>query len=319
MNFEQIDLFEPYKYFPECHAAYITEMPNHKLYVSFFGGTKEKAKDVGSYIVKKHISEPIDKWTAPKLFMKDPHKSTGTTHFFVPPNKKEIWTFYNLMEGKGWSTCHTARHIYRNGHWEARDFIRKMIGWNTRGKIIVLDNGDYLHPMHDELLGYKAYFQISRDQGKTWKTFGPVKTPKGCLEPSVVQLLDGRLLCYLRTKEREIYQSWSSDKGRHWTKATPTGFPNPDSMVELLRLPNGNLVLGYNHSPKKRNPLNICYSKNNAETWSKPKTIAESDGDGTYSYPCMIYGSDNHIHLVYTNSRKTIRYAKFDEEWLYSD
>ena len=60
--------------------------------------------------------------------------------------------------------------------------------------------------------------------------------------------------------------------------------------------------------------MNLRYSLDNARTWSNPKTIAE--GDFEYSYPCMIYGSDERIHLVYTNNRKTIRYAVFTQDWL---
>jgi predicted neuraminidase len=317
MIFNQIDLFEPDKFFHECHAAYITEMPSRKLFVTFFGGSKDKAKDVGSYLVKKHICSN-DNWSSPKLFVKEPNKATGSAFLFVAPEKNEIWVFYNLMQGKGYSMCNTVRHIYKNGCWQKRDYLRRMIGWNSRGKIVVLDNGDYVHAMHDELLGYKAYFQISNNKGRTWKIYGPVKTKKGCLEPAVVQLNDGRLLCFLRTKEREIYQSISSDRGKHWMKAISTGIPNPDSEVELLKLPNGNILLAYNHSSTKRNPLNVRFSIDNAQTWSKPKIIAESEGKESFSYPCMIYGSDNNIHMVYTNSGKTIRYAKFDEEWLYS-
>jgi predicted neuraminidase len=315
--FEQIDLFEPERYFNECHAAYICEMPNRSLIVSFFGGTREKAADVGSWIVKKKID--ADTWSEPALFHKVPGKSTGTTHFFVPPERSEIWAFYNLMQGKGrfagWSTCNTIRHIYRKNFGWSTDHIRYMIGWNTRGKVLVLDNGDYLFPMHDELFyAYRATFLISHDRGKSWRKGGWIKTPKGCLEPSVIQLRDGRLLCFLRCKEREIYQAWSADRGHHWTAPAATGIPNPDSMVELLLLPDDTIVLAYNHSTKGRCPLNLRYSKDHARTWSEPVTIADNGSE--FSYPCMIYGSDRNIHLVYTNNRKTIRYTKFSPDWL---
>jgi predicted neuraminidase len=293
-------------------------MPNRSLIVSFFGGTREKAPDVGSWIMKKHI-DSTDVWGVPHLFHKVPGKSTGTTHFFVKPDKSEIWAFYNLMQGKGklagWSTCNTMRHIFRKNQGWSTDHIRYMIGWNTRGKVLVMDNGNYLFPMHDELiLSYRATFLISKNQGKTWKKGGWIKTPKGCLEPSVIQLKNGHLLCFLRTKEREIYMAWSFDRGKSWTPPASTKIPNPDCMVELLLLPDETIVLVYNHSNKGRTPLNIRYSQDNARTWSEPKTLAE--GDAEYSYPCMIYGSDGNIHLVYTNNRKTIRYAKFNQKWL---
>lgn len=310
--YEKKLLFKQDTYFNQCHAPYITEMPNHKLFVSFFGGTREKAKDVGSWLVTKPIESAC--WSEPRLFLKAKKKSMGGGHFFVSPDKHEIWLFYNLMHGPGWSTCNTARHIYTKDGWQPRDYIRKMIGWNTRGKVLVLDNGNYLMPMHDELLGYKAYFLLSKDFGRTWKSYGPVRTEEGCLEPTVVQLRNGILLCFLRTKEREVYQSWSLDRGKTWTKATSTGIPNPDSMVELLVLPDGTLVHVYNHSKITRSPLNVSYSTDNGKTWSHQKTL--EDGGAEFSYPCMIYGSDGLIHLVYTYKRKTIAYAKFSQEWL---
>ncbi|MHA1339595.1 MAG: exo-alpha-sialidase [Promethearchaeota archaeon] len=350
MYFKQADVFMPDLYFPQCHSASIIEMPNKSLIVSFFGGSREKAKDVGSYICKKKLKDPITKWTPPKLFIKWKNKPTGTANFFVPPNKRneEVWVFYNLMHGKGWSTCNCIRHIYRKRNvatlenynncnrgiiksgtnknhkiekrgWLKHDYIRRMIGWNTSGKILVADNGTYILPMHDELFGYKAYFLISKDSGKTWKKSGPIKTKKGCLEPRIIQLKDGRILCFLRTKEREIYCSWSLDRGKTWTKPYSIGLPNPDSMVDAVLSPNNRIILVYNHSKTKRNPLVLCYSEDNGKNWSKPKIIKQrKEKQGEFSYPWIIFGSDRFFHLAYTNNRKTITYAKFDEEWAIS-
>ncbi|MBD3351183.1 MAG: hypothetical protein GF364_06830 [Candidatus Lokiarchaeota archaeon] len=314
MLFEKYDLFKENKYFNQCHAPYIIEMPNRDLFVSFFAGSHEKAKDVGSWVISKNINDEY--WSKPRLFLKTETRSMGGGHFFIPPNKQEIWLFFNLMHGRGWSTCNTARYIYDKAGWHKRDYLRKMIGWNTRGKILVLDNGDYLMPMHDEILGYKAYFLISKDSGKHWKAYGPIKTKKGCLEPTVIQLSNGLLYCLLRTKEREIYEVWSKDRGRSWTKPMTTEIPNPDSMIELLYLNESNtIILAYNHSNDKRSPLNVRISQDNAHSWSEPSTLEE--GEGEYSYPCMILGSDENIHLVYTSRRKTIGYIKFDRDWLF--
>ncbi|MHA1819154.1 MAG: exo-alpha-sialidase [Promethearchaeota archaeon] len=372
MLFEKYDLFEKNKYFNECHSAGIVEMPNRSLVVSFFAGTREKARDVGTYIVKKKIVADKTEWTQPKLFFKDPKRSMGTGYFFIPPGKKEIWLYYNLMQGSGWSTCNIAYHVFKDGSWSERKFIKRMIGWVSRGKILVLKNGDFFMPLHDELLGYKAYFKISTDGGKRWKNYGPIKTRKGCLEPSVVQIDDGRLYCILRTKEREVFESWSHDNGRRWSQARPTGIPNPDSQEELLYLSidylneylaklkysldkwekkndnhdtnedikgvgsydntkgtrenlihllennikrnKGIILMFNNHSKESRSPLSIYYSLDYAKTWSAPINI--QIGKGEFSYPNAVLGSDGHIHLVFTNKRKTIRYVKMDLEWV---
>jgi len=85
-------------------------------------------------------------------------------------------------------------------------------------------------------------------------------------------------------------------------------------MVELVTLPGGELVLAYNHSADRRSPLCLRYSTDGARTWSTPVIVAS--GDGEFSYPCMIAGSDGRVHLVYTNNRRTITYARFTMDML---
>ncbi|MHA1369685.1 MAG: exo-alpha-sialidase, partial [Promethearchaeota archaeon] len=298
----------------QCHSPAIFEMPNKTLIVSFFAGSHEKAKDVGSWMIKRRWRS--SEWTEPRLFLKVKKKSMGTAHFFVPPDKKEIWVFFNLMHGPGWSTCNQPILVYKNNLWIRGGYLRRMIGWCSRGKMHVLSNRCIIAPMHDELLGYKSYFLISCNGGKSWKASAPVKVPRGCLEPTIVLLNDSKILCFLRTKIGEIYESWSLDGGLTWTRPVGTSIPNPDSMVELLKLDDGTIVLAYNHSKHTRSPLCVRYSKDGARTWSEPKVIAS--GKGEFSYPWMILGSDRLIYLVYTNRRKTISLACFDQEWLES-
>jgi predicted neuraminidase len=308
------DLFQPDQYFASCHAAYLTEMPNHELWVTYFGGSAEKAIDVGSYLSIKPISG--GSWASPRLFKKVEQKSTGTSHLFIAPDQSEMWRFYNLMNGKGWSTCSIVRErSYDLGTtWSAPDYIRKMWGYCTRGKVLVLDNGDYLFPLHREFFMYQGYVLISTNKGQSWKKYGPIKTPKGALEPSIIQLKDGSLLCALRTKEREIYLSRSTDRGHHWSHSVPIGIPNPDSMVELLLLPDGTIVMAHNNTPKNRSYLGVRFSKDNGYTWSDFKAF--TDDKTEYSYPSLLYGSDGNIHLVFTAGRKTIRYVRFSQKWL---
>ena len=83
MIYEHYNLFEPGKYFPQCHAPYIIEMPNRSFIVSFFAGSKEKAKDVGSWLVKKPVVG--GSWTEPSLFLKGDPEHRKSRIQGVPP------------------------------------------------------------------------------------------------------------------------------------------------------------------------------------------------------------------------------------------
>ncbi|MHA1731346.1 MAG: exo-alpha-sialidase [Promethearchaeota archaeon] len=324
--FEKEDLFPPREYFAQCHSAHLAEIPDPgpsrrgstrpELWVTFFAGTAEKARDVGSWVVKRPVAASATaSWSRPEKFHKVPGKSTGTAHLFVA-GPREVWMLYNLMNWTGWSTCSILKRVSRDGGrtWGKPEYIRRVWGWVTSGKILVLDNGDYLMPIHREFLKYQGHVLISTDRGGRWRRCGRMKTPNGALEPSVVQLRDKSLLCHLRTKDHQIYETRSFDRGRTWTRPESTGLPNPDSMVTLLALPSGTVVLAYNHSYLHRSPLVLRHSTDGGRTWVNPKVLER--GNREYSYPNMLLASDGFVHLVYTNGRETITHAAFDETWL---
>jgi predicted neuraminidase len=93
----------------------------------------------------------------------------------------------------------------------------------------------------------------------------------------------------------------------------PTGFPNPNSGLDVLKLRNGDLLLAYNDSPAKRTPLCLAIAPN-AEQWQYKVTIEQ--GHGEFSYPTLLQTDNDLIHLVYTYNRKYIQYSCFSSEWL---
>jgi len=138
------------------------------------------------------------------------------------------------------------------------------------------------------------------------------------MQPTVVQLSDGSLLMYMRTSGlKKIYQSRSTDNGRHWSKPEPTQFKNPDAGINLLKCKSGNIVLAFNDSTSGRTPLSLALSVDDGKNWLTIKNVETSPGE--YSYPYMNQDNRGNIHLVYTYNRKKIKHIEFDEEWLRSN
>jgi predicted neuraminidase len=326
MFYEEEFINEPDEKYQNSHASSIVELPNGDFLAAWFSGTREKNLDVAVVYARKKQGE--DHWETPQIFHKTPGRSEGNSCFFVWPDN-ELWCFWNAMWSGGWTTNKIRYKISKdNGYtWSDPIWFRKPIGWLIRNKPLMMDNGEFLVPTYSEVMSYKSFVMITSDKGKTWKKYGRVggiKTP--CMQPCVVQLKDKSLLMYLRTAGNlgKIYQSRSSDHGRHWTHPIPTQFPNPNAGIDLHRSPEGDLLCTYNDSSSKRDPLNVALSEDEGQTWPYIKTIGkldESINDGSspeLSYPYMISSSDGHFHIVHTFRRLKIRHVEFDKEWLLS-
>jgi predicted neuraminidase len=74
------------------------------------------------------------------------------------------------------------------------------------------------------------------------------------------------------------------------------------------------LVLAFNNSATKRNPLSIAVSKDNGKTWPIIKDVETDNFE--FSYPSLAQAADGKVWLTYTWKRKSIGYAVFDRDWL---
>ncbi len=306
-------IFEKVEGFPSCHAATIAELPNGDLLVAWYAGQQEKATDVS--ILCSRRAQGSEKWSEPKVLVDTPNKSEGNPILWYD-SKGTLWLFYVTMQGDGWTTCN-IKYIKSKDNgatWSEPVFLREELGWMTGTNPLVLKNGETLLPLYDEV-NVSSVFMISGDGGKTWLKTGPIKSNPGNIQPSVVQLDDGSLLCYMRTwRPGKMWQSTSRDNGRTWSKATQHDLPNPGSRLDMVRLKSGELVLIFNNTPRGRTPLSAALSRDEGKTWPLIKNLETAKGE--YSYPAVIQTRDGLIHVVYTYRRTHIKHVESSKEWL---
>jgi predicted neuraminidase len=114
----------------------------------------------------------------------------------------------------------------------------------------------------------------------------------------------------LRSSEGAIYRSDSEDGGKTWSEGYKFGLPNPNSGIDLTKLPDGMLVLAYNPDTANwgsRSPLSLAISFDNGKTWPKILDIDSGDKKDEFSYPAVISYGDT-IAVSYTWNRKNIAY-----------
>lgn len=306
-------IFEKVEGYPSCHAATIKGLSNGDLLVAWYAGAFEGSPDVA--ILSSRRPKGSGKWSQPKVPIDTPNKPEGNPVLWCDP-KGTVWLFYVTMQGDGWTTCN-MKYIKStdNGKtWSEPVFLRKELGWMTGTKPLVMKNGEILLPLYDEV-NVSSVFMISGDGGKTWLNTGPIQSNPGNIQPSVVQLKDGSLLCYMRTWVRgKMWQSRSTDNGRTWSKATQHNLPNSGSRLDLVKLKTGDLVLIFNNTPRGRTPLSAALSRDEGRTWPIIKDLETEAGE--YSYPAAIQTDEGLIHVVYTYRRTHIKHVEFNREWL---
>ncbi len=310
------------------HPASFTELDNGDLYLAYYGGEGEYEGDTADFGAR--LRKGGTKWTDPVVIADTPWLAEGNPVVWQAPDGL-VWLYYLNRYGGTWSTSRIRAKISKDGAHTWSDPIQ--VTWEegtmVRGHPIVLMNGDYLLPIyhetgHDtEVVGADSTSLFLRYNLKThtWKETGRIRSKKGNIQPSVVQVSEDYLIAYCRrcggyepTTDGWLIRAESHDGGETWSEGMDSQFPNPNAAVDIKKLRNGHLILAYNDSMNERNPLTVAISTGNDKTWPYKKDIINQPG-GDFGYPTLLQTKDGKIHLLFTSEERTvINQVVFEEE-----
>ena len=146
------------------------------------------------------------------------------------------------------------------------------------------------------------------------REFGNIgNRPLGLLEPTCVELKDGRIVMLMRAEFGGfLWRAESSDHGRTWTDAWQTDIPNPTSLAYLIRLPDGRIALIHNArggivgANSHRDPLSIWISDDELKSWAIKADVIRG-GSLAYPNPKIINGQ---LVFAYDHNRRQVRYVE---------
>lgn len=305
--------------FPSCHASTLLEVPDGIL-VAFFGGTRERNPDVCIYTARWDGRQ----W-APPVEVADGIQPDGSrwpcwNPVLFQPKGGPIMLFYKVgpSPSEWWGMVKTSADGGRT--WSAAERLPEGILGPIKNKAVQLDNGDILSPtsFEDDGIGWRVYFERSRDGGRTWQATPWGDHPDGmnAIQPSILIHGGGHLQAIGRTRKHGIFQTHSRDNGLTWSRLEPTGLPNPNSGTDAVTLRDGRHLLVYNDSdtPKVRFPLSVAVSAD-GQRWEKVLDL-ETEPPGEYSYPAVIQASDGRVHVSYTWKRLRVSHVVLDPQRL---
>jgi predicted neuraminidase len=292
--------------FPECHASTIVETSPGEFFASWFGGSREGAKDVAIWGARWKEG----KWEAPIEIAREPNYSTYNPVLFHTKDKK-LWLYYKF--GLSPSTWNGAKISSVDGGrtWANKEYLPAGVYGPIKNKPLVQADGTIISGTSVESdYAWTAWVERSTDNGQSWTKHGPIVYPdhaKGIIQPAMVTI--GKTMrMYLRSTQKIgfITYSDSKDGGKTWSSAKITNLPNPNSGIDAVTLKDGRIVLIYNHTSKGRSPLNIAVSKD-GDKWSDPIVLESEPGE--YSYPAIIQAADGKVHATWTWKRKRVKHA----------
>lgn len=314
---------------PQCHASTIIETRNG-LMCAFFAGTEEGDKDVGIRVA--HYRDGKWSWPVevadgrisdslryptwnPVLF----RPKDGPIYLFykVGPDVDHWWGAYTTSsdEGLTWTKPQVmGKH----------DLVGDLLG-PVKNKAVQLADGTVISPTSLERRGtpndrdWRIYFEISKDNGKTWRVIPPINdgVEYDAIQPSILVHKNGDLQILARTMQGVLVTSWSKDKGETWSPLESSGLPNPNAGTDAVTLKDGRHLLVYNHSTKQgpetkdRNILNIAVSED-GKKWKTVTTLENEPVWAGYSYPAVIQAADGRVHITYTYARQSIKHVIID-------
>lgn len=140
-------------------------------------------------------------------------------------------------------------------------------------------------------------------QGGTFSLESDIENGVGLQETGVIELDDGRLWAFSRTRLGRQYGCFSSDSGITWTKPAPSYFTGPCSPLSIKRNSLGKYLAVWNPVPKYngrsfsawsngRTPL-VCAVSDDGINWSDTVLIDGDSEDAGYCYTAIHFEGDN--------------------------
>ncbi|WP_425235752.1 sialidase family protein [Ulvibacterium sp.] len=307
---------------PECHASTV-EISNGVIVAAWFGGTKEKNKDVGIWVSRKTNTD----WSIPVEVVNGVQED-GTRYpcwnpVLFKPRGKPLHLFYKVGPSprEWWGLYMTSKDDGKT--WSEPKMLPEGILGPIKNQPIQLKDGTVLSPSSTESKteGWKIHLESSDDECTNWFKTTSLNDSKefGAIQPVILNYGNGKLQLLSRTQNNVITQNWSTDFGKTWSNMTATKLPNPNSGIDGVTLEDGRQLLVYNPTEKNwgdRVPLSVALSSNGQE-WKRVLDLEPlretTDKEGEeYSYPTVIQASDGKVHVVYTWNRKTVKHVVLD-------
>lgn len=298
----------------------LPQVSNGDLLAAWFGGQWEKSSDVGIWMSRfKDGAWSEDAWQLVPPVNGVPCWNPVLAYL---PETRETLLFYKVgLDTETWRPF-ILRSFDDGLTWGSPEPFPHGMEGPAKNKPLLLPDGTLLAGASEETEGWTVHVEYSRDGGRSWAKSPNIKYSRPhIIQPALFKTSNG-VKMLIRSKDGVIIRAASAD-GIHWTDASPSVIPNPNSGIDAVTLQDGRVLLVYNplsdngryvlavalstDEGKKFEPVVILENYNG--TKEVPEECLDPDSNGRkttkrpeYSYPAIIQASDGMVHITYTYS-----------------
>ncbi|MCO5239416.1 MAG: glycoside hydrolase [Chitinophagaceae bacterium] len=185
-------------------------------------------------------------------------------------------------------------------------------------------SGSIVYYTDDEGLSWKRTDWITVSDGRIEGDNKSLRWQQLGVEPSLVQLKDGRIWMILRTSHDQFYESFSEDFGETWSSPTPSRFYGTNTMPNIFRMSDGRLLFFWCNStplpefPKpsymkyflgdgiiegkredvftNRDVIHVAISDDDGNTWKGFRELYLTTQRNSSNYGLLGEGNDKSVH-----------------------
>ncbi|MDI9470551.1 MAG: exo-alpha-sialidase [Bacillota bacterium] len=319
---EMQHIFEPGRFFEQCHASTLAVLEDGTLLCAWFAGSHEGAEDVAIWSARR---DAAGIWSEPTVLAAVPGVPCWNPVLFahVEAGRELVDLYFKVgRDIPGWRTWR-QRSADGGRSWSLPELLVADDSFGrgpVRNPPLLTQAGTLLAPASRETkTSWDAFVDRSRDGGASWEMV-PILRERakfrglGLIQPTLWQGTDGRIHALLRSTEGRIFRSVSHDDGASWAVAWPTGLPNNNSGIAATRLESGEVLLVYNPLAGNwapRSPLSLAISGDDGESWTDLLQLEPREPEAEYSYPAIVTRGDR-VWISYTWRRRTIAFRELE-------
>lgn len=335
-----------------AHAPALIETKDGGMLCAWFAGSFEGSGDISIAVSKLDTETQV--WSEAEIVSKGEDRSEQNPAFFRAPDG-EIWLIYtsqlSRQEGKDNMQFTSIIMVQKSNDegvtWKEPEVLFNNEGTFSRQAIQILSNGRWIfstwlcEDSPEGLTNDPTEFQVSDDQGKTWKA---VRMPdsNGRVHANLIEVEEGHLVAFMRSRFADhVYKSESHDFGDTWSVPEATVLPNNNASVSAIKLQSGEIALAYNVNaasnaefgkvawPGLRNPVAVSVTEDHGKSWPIGRVFEPAEGyigienktnNSQHEYPTLYQDSNGVLHLVYAyKNRLCVKYVRFTVEDLFGE